>query len=172
MKCLEFAAVIGFVSLSAEISNATTLAPELKAYDFAQAYYVEDGGVVLVPYQHGFVCHDGIETPEGIRIMPGGSFMQYDSTRMVADEYILIRLNPEGTRAFFHQRAYSYQVTKDDKGKFHTIRGPLLGTADFYLSLFRQWEWLDFALPYTEAHPGAQLWRTRVPTGIPRMGTP
>ena len=27
-------------------SHATTLPPELKAYDFARAYYVEDGGVV------------------------------------------------------------------------------------------------------------------------------
>ena len=51
--------------------TGTTLPPELKAYDFAEAYYIEDGGVVISPYNHGFYCPHGVETPEGIRIMPG-----------------------------------------------------------------------------------------------------
>ena len=153
-------------------AHASMLAPELKAYDFAEAYYIEDGGVVIVPYQHGFSCENYVQTPEGIRIMPGGTFMQYDPSRMMVDEYQLLRLNRKGTRAYFHQRAYHYTVTKDARGKFQYVRGIYAGEADFYLTRFREWEWLDFELPYTEAHPGAQSWRTRVPSGIPRMGTP
>jgi hypothetical protein len=142
-------------------SRATTLGPELKAYDFAQAYYLEDGGVVIAPYHHGFYCDDGIPTPEGIRIMPGGTFLQYDPARMVVDEYELVRLNAEGTRAFFHQRTYRYTTTKDAQGHWHYVRGPLLATNDFYLTKTRLLQWFDFAFPYMEIHPGAQGWRSR-----------
>ena len=47
-------------------AHATTLPPEFKAYDFGEAYYIEDGGVVISPYDHGFYCPHGIQTPEGI----------------------------------------------------------------------------------------------------------
>ena len=143
-----------FLIVSQQMTYATTLAPELKAYDFAQAYYIEDGGVVLAPYHHGFYCDDGNETPEGIRIMPGKTFMQYDPSRMIVDEYKLLHLNKEGTRAFFHQNSYRYKVTKDAKGKFHYIRGQQVAENDFYLSQWRSLEWFDFAFPEVEVHPG------------------
>jgi len=155
------AALLALFVLSMTTARATTLAPELKAYDFAQAYYIEDGGVVIAPYDHGFYCRDGIETPEGIRIMPGGTFMQYDASRMVVDEYKLSHLNAEGTRAFFHQRTYRYKVVKDAQGKYHDVRGELVDTNEFYLSKWRTLEWFDFAFPNIEIHPGAQAWRTR-----------
>ena len=140
---------------------ATTLAPELKAYDFAEAYYIEDGGVVISPYSHGFLCTDGIETPEGIRLMPGGAFMQFDATRMVVDKYKLLHLNPEGTRAFFQQRTFRYKVVKDARGHYHDVIGQQVASNDFYLSKWRSLEWFDHAFPYIEIHPGAQGWRTR-----------
>ena len=43
------------LSLTVLSAKATTLWPELKAYDFARAYYIEDGGIVIVP-QDGFYC--------------------------------------------------------------------------------------------------------------------
>jgi len=143
------------------LAPATTLAPELKVYDFAEAYYIEDGGVVISPYIHGFVCHDGIETPEGIRIMPGGTFMQFDASRMVVDQYKLLSLNQQGTRAFFHQRTFRYKVVKDTQGKYRDIIGEEVSSNDFYLSKWRGLEWFDHAFPYIEIHPGAQGWRTR-----------
>ena len=142
-------------------SQATMLAPELKAYDFAEAYYIKDGGVMISPYDHGFYCQDGIETPEGIRIMPGGTFMQFDASRMIVDKYKLLRLNPGGTRAYFHQRSYRYKVVKDAHGKYRDNIGQLVSTNDFFLTEFRSWEWLDHVFPNFEVHPGAQGWRTR-----------
>ncbi len=158
---LKAAIPVVFFLLSAMAGRATTLAPELKAYDFAEAYYIEDGGVVIAPYQHGFVCKGGITTPEGIRVMPGGAFIQYDPARMVVDEYTLVRLNAEGTRAFFHERSYRYKTEKEAGGTYRYVREEPLGSDDFYLSKWRTLEWFDFAFPEIEIHPGGEGWRTR-----------
>ena len=83
---------------------------------FAEAYYIEDGGVVISPYAHGFYCRDGVETPEGIRVMPGGNFAQFDERRMVVEVYRLVRLSEDGTQAFFREQIYRYAVGKDAPG--------------------------------------------------------
>jgi hypothetical protein len=72
------------------ITRATTLPPELNAYDFGEAYYIEDGGVVVSPYANGFYCPHGIATPEGIRVMPGGMFIQFDEGQQVEEVYHLL----------------------------------------------------------------------------------
>jgi hypothetical protein len=141
-------------------SHATTLIPELKAYDFARAYYVEDGGVVIVP-QDGFYCRDGVQTPEGIRIMPGQTFVQFDPARLIMEVYKFVRLDAGERRAFFHERRYHYKVVKLAEGGNHIIPQEYIDSDDFYLSHFRLLEWFDFAFPYMEIHPGEQLWRTR-----------
>jgi len=73
-------------------SHATTLPPELKAYDFARAYYVEDGGIVIAP-QEGFYTVGGVQTPEGIRIMPGHTFIQFDEAHLIMEVYKFISLD-------------------------------------------------------------------------------
>ena len=157
----RIALVLALLLATVPLARATTLAPEMKAYDFAQAYYIEDGGVVIVPYTHGFFTKDGIQTPEGIRIMPGGMFLQIDGTRRIVDQYRLLRLNKEGTRAYFREHSYRYTTGKDASGKSHMVLGRLVNTDDFYLTKFRALEWFDFAIPSTEIHPGYQSWRTR-----------
>ena len=141
-------------------SHATTLPPELKAYDFARAYYVEDGGVVIAP-QDGFYCIGGVQTPEGIRIMPGHTFIQFDPDHLVMEVYKFVRLDPGERRAHFHERRYHYEVAKNDNGKNRIIPQEYIDSDDFYLSHFRQLEWFDFAFPYLEIHPGEKYWRTR-----------
>src|SRR5277367_4854173 len=74
-------------------SHATTLPPELKAYDFARAYYVEDGGIVIAP-QDGFYSSGGVQTPEGIRLMPGQTFIQFDPGHLVMEDYKFASLDP------------------------------------------------------------------------------
>jgi hypothetical protein len=142
-------------------ARATTLPPELKAYDFAEAYYVEDGGVVVSPYDHGFFYRQGVETPEGIRFMPGDTFTEYNPDRMLEEDYRLVRLNGSQTRAFFQERIYRYHTAKDSHGRWCEVRGKFLGTDDFYLSEFRGMEWADHVFTDVELHPGAQEWRTR-----------
>jgi hypothetical protein len=141
-------------------AQATTLGPELKAYDFAQAYYIEDGGIVIAP-QDGFFCPNGVTTPEGIRVMPGDSFVQFDPNRMVMESYQFTRLAPAEKRAFFHERRYHYKVVGTKKEKFRIVPLEYIDSDDFYLTQNRLLEWFDFAFPYTELHPGEQLWRTR-----------
>jgi len=138
---------------------ATTLPPELKAYGFSQAYYIEDGGVVISPYPSGFRAAHGVDTPEGIRIMPGGTFIQYESDRLVCEQYLLIRADDQ--RAFFHERLYRYHTVTDARGRSHPVRDQLLGTDDFYLTQFRALEWFDYAFPNIELHPGLQEWRSK-----------
>jgi hypothetical protein len=140
--------------------HATTLPPELKAYDFARAYYVEDGGVVIVP-QEGFYCSGGVQTPEGIRLKPGQVFIQFDESRLIMEVYKFISLDAGERRAHFHEARYHYKVTKDAHGKRHVIPQEYIDSTDFYLSHFRLLEWFDFAFPYIEIHPGEQNWRTR-----------
>jgi hypothetical protein len=141
-------------------SHATTLPPELKAYDFARAYYVEDGGVVISP-QEGFYSTGGVQTPEGIRLMPGQVFIQFDESRLIMEVYKFVSLDPGERRAHFHERRYYYTVTKDANGKRHVNPQGFIDSSDFYLSHFRLLEWFDFAFPYLEIHPGEENWRTR-----------
>src|ERR1039457_7203707 len=122
------------------VARATTLPPELKAYDFAEAYYIEDGGVVISPYDHGFYCPHGVLTPEGIRIMPGDRFVQFNPDRMLEGDYRFLRLSADGTQAFFHERIYRYKVVKDAHGRRCEQRQQLLDTDDFYLTRFRGME--------------------------------
>jgi hypothetical protein len=140
---------------------ATTLPPELKAYDFDEAYYVEDGGVVVSPYDHGFSYRHGVETPEGIRFMPGDSFTELNPDRHLWQEFRLVRLNGEQTQAFFHERIYRYEAGRDAKGRPCEVRGKFLGTDDFYLTRFRGMEPFDHVFTNIELHPGAVEWRTR-----------
>jgi hypothetical protein len=150
--------VFGAVLISG-LGRATTLPPELKAYDFAEAYYVEDGGVVIAPYAHGFYCPHGVETPEGIRVMPGDRFVQFNPNRMLEEDYRFVRL--DGSQAFFHERIFRYKVARDARGRFCEQREQLLDTDDFYLSRFRGMELFDFVFTDIELHPGSQEWRTR-----------
>jgi hypothetical protein len=133
----------------------------LKAYDFAEAYYVEDGGVVISPYAHGFFCPRGIETPKGIRVMPGDVFVQFNPDRLQEEEYQLVRLNAAQTQAFFHEKTYRYRTLRDAHGQFYEKRGRLLGTDDFYLTQFRGMEPFDHVFTDIELHPGAREWRSR-----------
>jgi hypothetical protein len=158
---LKIALLLALLMAAGSPARASTLPPEFKAYDFAQAYYIEDGGVVIVPYDHGFSCQDGIETLEGIRIMPGGTFRQFDGSRLIVDEYKLLYLNETGRRAWFREHSYRYKVVKDEHGKYRDVIGQEIATNEFYLSKFRGLEWFDFAFPDIEIHPGAQGWRTR-----------
>lgn len=141
--------------------SATTLLPEMKAYDFAEAYYIEDGGVVISPYDHGFFCKDGIKTPEGIRIMPGKTFAQFDASRMVVDIYKLLYLNKEQNRAYFQQETYLYKVVKDAQGKYHDEIREHVASSKFYLTKFRAFEIVDHDVPYTEVHPTQRNWCPR-----------
>jgi len=141
-------------------SHATTLPPELKAYDFARAYYVEDGGMVISP-QEGFYSTGGVQTPEGIRLMPGQVFIQFDESRLIMEVYKFVSLDPGERRAHFHERRYHYEAVKDAHGKRHVTVGAYIDSDDFYLSHFRLLEWFDFAFPYIEIHPGEENWRTR-----------
>jgi hypothetical protein len=141
-------------------SQATTLAPEIKAYDFARAYYIEDGGITIVP-QDGFYCKHVIQTPEGVRIMPGQTFVQFDPARLVMEVYKFTRIAPDESRAYFHERRYHYKTVKVGPHKFRIVPQEYIDSDDFYLTRFRQWEWLDFVFPDFEVHPGEQLWRTR-----------
>ena len=141
-------------------ARATTMIPELKAYDFARAYYIEDGGIVIVP-QDGFYCPQAVKTPEGLRVMPGQSFTQFDPARMIMEVYKFTRLDDATHRAYFHERRYHYKVIRTPQDKWRIIQQDYIDSGDFYLTQFRALEWFDFAFPYAEIHPGEQLWRTR-----------
>jgi hypothetical protein len=145
--------------LSFGTAQATTLPPEFKAYDFGEAYYVEDGGVVISPYDHGFYCPHGIETQEGIRVMPGDSFVQFNPDRMHEEVYHFVRLSSDQTQAFFHERIYRYKMVKDAHGRFRPRRGQLVDNDDFYLTRFRGMEPFDHVFTDIELHPGEQEWR-------------
>lgn len=140
-------------------ARGTTLPPELKAYDFAEAYYIEDGGVVISPYDHGFYCPHGVETPEGIRVMPGDRFVQFNPGRMLEEDYQFLRLGADGTQAFFHERIFRYKVVRDVRGRIARRREELLDTDDFYLTQFRGMEPFDHVFTDIEVHPGSQEWR-------------
>lgn len=163
MKRLAFLSTLALLLNAGVFSfnaHATTLAPELKAYDFARAYYIEDGGVVIAP-REGFYCPDGVETPEGIRVMPGQTFIQFDEGKLIMEVYHFTRLDADGRRAFFHERRYHYKVVKNAEGKFVFLRDGYIDSDDFYLTRFRGLEWFDFAFPGLDIQPGEQYWRSR-----------
>ena len=140
------------------LTKATTLPPELRAYDFGEAYYVEDGGVVISPYAHGFYCPKGTLTPEGIRVMPGEGFVQIDPAHKTEQVFKLVRLDEDGERAFFRERVYGYR-TSCSQNKTSRFRTHLISTEDFYLSRFRGMEFFDHVFTDVELHPGAEEWR-------------
>lgn len=140
-------------------AQATTLPPELKAYDFAEGYSLSDEGLLIVPYPHGFHTTSGKNIPGGLLLQPGDQFLQYDPSRMICDEYQLLRVNR--ARAFLHQVSYRYRVETDSHGKTHYRRGLSTGTGDFYLTRFRSLKPFDQVFTDIELHPGAQAWRTR-----------
>lgn len=158
MKKLLCAALLLWAAIA--VVRATTMPPEMKAYDFARAYYIEDGGIVIVP-QDGFYCPQAVKTPEGLRVVPGQTFTQFDPSRMILEIYKFTRLAPDGRRAFFHERRYRYKVVRTDRDKWRIVPLNYLDSDDFYLTRFRALEWFDFAFPYVEIHPGEELWRTR-----------
>jgi hypothetical protein len=118
-------------------ARASTLPPEMKAYDFCQAYYIEDGGIVIVPYNYGFSCPRYVETPEGLRVMPGGTFAQYDPQHQVDQVFRFDRLSADGTQAYFHEQVYACHAVTDAKGQPAHVRDRVIGANHFYLSQFR-----------------------------------
>ena len=147
--------------LAGGCAQGSTLPPELKAYDFAQAYYIEDGGIVIVPYGYGFSCAKYVPTPEGLRVMPGGTFSQYDPQHHVEEDYLFTRLSADGTQAYFHERIYQCHAVAAADGKPAHVRDRLIGTDRFYLSQFRGLEWFDFVFADMELHPGLAEWQSK-----------
>jgi hypothetical protein len=154
--------LIALALLGAMLSpmRATTLWPEWKAYDFARAYYIEDGGVVIVP-QDGFLCPDATPTPEGLKIVPGQAFTQFDPSRMIMEVYTFKRIDKNERRAWFHERRYRYKVTRAAANNLRIVPLNHLDSDDFFLTHWRALEWFDGAFPDIEIHPGEELWRTR-----------
>ena len=153
--------VIFFLIAFTGLCRGSTLPPEMKAYDFAQAYYVEDGGIVIVPYRYGFSCPHYTTTPEGLRVMPGGTFSQYDPQHQVDEVYRFTRLSADGTQAYFHEKVYACHAATTPDGKPGHLHVRLLGTDDFYLSQFRGLEWFDFVFGDMELHPGLAEWQSK-----------
>jgi hypothetical protein len=141
-------------------SHATTLWPELKAYDFCRAYYLEDGGITLVP-QDGFYCPAATKTPEGLHISPGQTFVQFDPARLIMEVYTFERIDKHEHRGYFHEKRYRYKVVRTPEGKQRIVPLNYIDSDDFYLTRWRALEWFDGAFPDFEIHPGEELWRTR-----------
>ena len=141
-------------------SHATTLWPELKAYDFCRAYYLEDGGITLQP-QDGFYGPDGTETPEGLHFTPGQWFIQFDPARMIMEVYTFLRIDPGEHRGYFHEKRYHYKVVRTPENKLRIVPLDYINSVDFYLTHWRALQWFDNAIPDVEIHPGEDLWRTR-----------
>jgi hypothetical protein len=141
-------------------SRATTLWPELKAYDFCRAYYLEDGGITLVP-QDGFYCPEATRTPEGLHLKPGQTFIQFDPARMIMEDYNFLRIDKDERRGYFREKRYRYKVVHTPENKLRIIPLNYLDSDDFFLTRWRALEWFDGAFPDIEIHPGEQLWRTR-----------
>jgi hypothetical protein len=151
-------------------AHASTLPPELKAYDFAQAYYIEDGGIVIVPYDYGFSCPHYVETPEGLRVMPGGTFSQYDPQHQVDQVFRFVRLSADGTQAYFREQVYACHAVTDTRGQPAHVRDRLIGSNHFYLSQFRDLEWFDFVFGDIQMHPGLAEWQSKNWRYLDRQG--
>jgi hypothetical protein len=141
-------------------SHATTLWPELKAYDFCRAYYLEDGGITLQP-QDGFYGPEGTQTPKGLHFKPGQWFIQLDPARMVMEVYTFLRIDPDEHRGYFHEKRYRYKVVRTPDNKQRIVPLDYINSDDFYLTHWRALEWFDGAFPDIEIHPGEELRRTR-----------
>jgi hypothetical protein len=102
-----------------------------------------------------------VQTPEGVRIMPGQNFTQFDPSRLIMEVYTFKHLTPDEKRAYFHERRYHYKVVRTEENKWRIVQQEFIDSDDFYLTQFRALEWTDFAFPDVEIHPGEQLWRTR-----------
>jgi hypothetical protein len=154
--------LLAFALLAASTvsGHATTLAPEIKAYDFARAYYLEDRGITLQP-QDGFYCKGGTSTPEGLHLSPGQTFVEFDPARHIKEVYRFIRITPDERRAYFHEQRYHYKVVPLPRNARRFVQQEYIDSDDFYLTRFRQWQWLDGVFPDFEVHPGEELWRTR-----------
>jgi hypothetical protein len=168
LKTLFF--LLSFFLLADSAAPASTLPPELKAYDFAQAYYIEDGGLVIVPYNYGFSCPRYVETPEGLRVMPGGTFSQYDPQHQVDQEFHFVRLSADGSQAFLHERVYACHAVTAPNGQPAHVRDRLVGTNHFYLSQFRDLEWFDFVFGNIQMHPGLAEWQSKNWRYLDRQG--
>jgi hypothetical protein len=152
--------LLALVFASMASARATTLWPELKAYDFCRAYYLEDGGITLVP-QDGFYCPEATKTPEGLHIKPGQTFVQFDPARLIMEVYTFLRIDPDEHRGYFHEKRYRYKVERTPGDKLRIVPLNYIDSVDFYLTHWRALEWFDGAFPDIEIHPGEDLWRTR-----------
>jgi hypothetical protein len=128
------------------------------ACEFGKAYYIEDGGVVVVPMDHGFHYKHGVETLDGVRFRPGDWFVQYDFKQRVVHYYWLKRVNGLNSRAFFHEQTYRYKTVKNSRGKPHRVRTKLVATKDFSVTHFRGLV-ADHVFNTIEMKPASPLWR-------------
>jgi hypothetical protein len=156
-----FRPLCAFLLLLAGSAQAGTGTPPLEtsACNFAKAYYIQDGGVVVVPLDHGFFYRHGVATPEGVRFKPGDTFVQYSSDRRTERDYWLMRVNWFNNRAYFHEQIYRYKLVRNSRGKLHRVRTRLLAAHDFTLTHFRGLVAFDHGFRSIEMHPGTQLWR-------------
>lgn len=138
--------------------RATTLPPELKAYDFAEGYRLAPDGIVVQPYHHGFASGSARRVDGGLLLRPGDTFTQYHDERLTCSAFTFVRR--EGDRAFFREETYRYTMA-GPRHHQRRVRGPLLDTDTFYLTRFRLLEPFDQVFPEIELHPGDQMWRTR-----------
>jgi len=154
-----FALMLSFVT-PGSTAHATTLGPELKAMDFSRNYQLKDGGIFIQP-RNGFYCPDGVQTPDGIRVMPGQTFIQFDEGKLIMEVYKFTRMDSDGLRAFFHEKRYHYKVEKNDDGSLVFVRDGYIDSNDFYLPKDNILDWFDSVFPYVNLQPGQQYWRTR-----------
>ncbi len=142
-------------------SSSSSCKPEWKTCEFAKGYYIEDGGIVVRPPDHGFYYQHGVETPEGVRFKPGDTFATYDTQRHIEKVYWLMKVNWSNSRAYFHQQVYGYKVVKNRSGQYHKVRVAMLAKRDFSLTHYRGLVAWDHSFTNIEMHPGTQLWRNR-----------
>jgi hypothetical protein len=159
MQRLLFTLSVVLVIAVAGASHAGSSAPPLTTCDFAKAYYIQDGGLVVKPYKHGFYYRHGVPTPEGIIFRPGDTFVVYDSTRHVERVYWLLRVNLFNNRAYLHEQIYRYKLATDSHGRTYHARRGLLVSKDFSLAHFRGLVAFDHSVYNIEMRPGSLLWQ-------------
>ena len=108
--------------------------------------------------QDGFSCPHATQTPEGLHLVPGQTFTQFDPSRLIMEVYTSSGIDKDEHRAYFHERRYRYEVVRIGP-KLQRIN--YLDSDNFYLTRCRALEWFDLAIPDVEIHPGEELWRTR-----------
>jgi hypothetical protein len=159
MQRLLFTLAVVFFGILAGTIHAGSASPPLTTCDFARAYYIQDGGIVVKPYKHGFYYRHGVATPEGIIFRPGDTFVVYDSDRHVERVYWLLRVNLFNNRAYFHEQVYRYRVVTNSQGRTHRARRGLLVSKDFSLAHFRGLVAFDHSVYNIEMRPGSVLWQ-------------